>query len=144
MKGIILLTLLLNCATGISQSEFPNGQKTERSTSYNENWEFFELDEPIKVRILFHLPSSGLCGNLAFASVSIVQTKDDKIFRILDLCNTENIPENKIVEIIPSKKPEFYVQLPSRTFINPKTGKVEAFELDKKTLKTTHGNIETK
>ncbi|QXP79015.1 MULTISPECIES: hypothetical protein [Winogradskyella] len=143
MKKIILLTLLLNCGIGISQNEFPNGQKNESFSSYNENWEFFELDEPIEVRILLHLPSSGLCGHLAFASVSIVQTKDEKTFRILDLCNTKDIPENKIVKIIPSKKPEFSVLLPSRTFINPKTGKVEAFELDKKTLKTTYGNIET-
>ncbi|WP_299229773.1 hypothetical protein [uncultured Psychroserpens sp.] len=144
MKKIILLIFLLNCGIGFSQNEFPSGQKNETFSSYDKDWEFFELDEPIEVRILMHLPSSGLCGYLAFASVSIVQTKDEKIFRILDLCNTKDIPENKIVKIIPAKKPEFSVLLPARTFINQKTGKVEQFELDKKTLKTTYGQIKTK
>ena len=144
MKKIILLTFLLNCGIGISQNEFPEGQKNESFSSYNENWEFFDLDEPIEVRILLHLPSSGLCGNLAFASVSIVQTKDERIFRILDLCNNKNIPENEIVKIIPTKKPVFSVLLPSRTFINPKTGKAEQYDLDKETLKTTYVHIEQK
>ena len=142
MKKTILLIFLLNCGTGISQNEFPRGQKNESFSSYDKNWEFFELDETIEVRILMHLPSSGLCGTLAFASVSIVQTKDEKTFRILDLCNTTEISKNKIVKIVPTKKPKFSVMLPSRTFINPKTGKIEQYELDKKTLKTTYVHIQ--
>ena len=143
MKKIIFLTFLLCCGIGISQNELPKGQKTESFSSYDKNWKFFKLDETIEVRILNHLPSSGLCGNLAFASVSIVQTKDEQIFRILDLCNNENISENEFVKIVPTTKPEFSVLLPSRTFLNPKTGNVEQFDLDKKTLNTTYGNIET-
>ena len=76
--------------------------------------------------------------------MSIVQTKDEQIFRILDLCNNSNLYENEIVKIIPTKKPEFSVLLPSRTFINPQTEKVEQYEWDKKTLKTTYGHIKNK
>ena len=138
----IFLIFLLSCGISISQNDL-KGQTTKTFSSHNERWQFFELDEPIEVRILMHSPSSGLCGVLAFASVSIVQTRDDRIFRILDLCNTKDFPENKVVKIVPSKKPEFSVLLPSRTFFNSKTGKVEQFELDKKILKTTYVHIES-
>jgi hypothetical protein len=137
---VIFILLFWSC----KPTTFPIGQKNETFNSYDENWKFFELDEPIKARVLIHLPSTGLCGNIAFASVSIVQTKDEQTFRILDLCNNSNISENEIVKIIPAKKPEFSVLLPSRTFINPQTEKAEQYDWDKETLKTTYGHIENK
>jgi hypothetical protein len=137
---VIFILLFWSC----KPTTFPIGQKNETFNSYDENWKFFELDEPIEARVLIHLPSTGLCGNIAFASVSIVQTKDEQTFRILDLCNNSNISENEIVKIIPAKKPEFSVLLPSRTFINPQTEKAEQYDWDKETLKTTYGHIENK
>ena len=81
---------------------------------------------------------------MAFASVSLIEIENGQIIRLLSLCNNSTYNENDIVNITPSKKPEFSVILPYRTFINPKTNKTEQFEIDKKTLKTTYGQIEKK
>lgn len=108
------------------------------------NWQYFNLEKAIDVKIINHLQSLTLCGNTAFASVTIVETKEGEKIRILDLCNTSNYEENEIVKVLPAVKPQFNVLFPNRTYKNPETNQIEPFELDLKVLKTTYGSLPEK
>lgn len=109
-----------------------------------ENWQYFELEKAIEVKIINHLPAPALCGNLAFASVTIAETKEGEKIRILDLCNTSNYNENEIVKVWPEKKPEFSVLFPNRMLKNPKTKQNEAFKIDLEVSKTAYGSLPKK
>ena len=130
-------SVIFNCKSTIETTE-----KKENLKSNELNWEYFELKKPIEGKIIYHLKSGGLCGIAAFASVSIVETQNEGIFRVLDLCNNLEISENELVKITPSKKPEYHVILPSRTFVSQEFNKTENIEFENKILKTTYGNIE--
>ena len=107
-------------------------------------WEYFELESTIDVKIINHIPAPALCGTIAFASVTIVETKEGQKIRILDLCNSSDYNENEIVKISPQKKPKFNVMLPYRMIKNVKTKQNEYSELDIKILKTAYGNLPKK
>ena len=107
----------------------------------NKNWEYFELENEIEVKIIDHIPAPALCGNFAFASVTIVKTKDGEIIRVLDLCNTSDYNVNEIVKVLMAKRPEFNVMLPHRMIKNTKTKQYEHFGNDVKILKTTYGYL---
>lgn len=130
-------SVIFNCKSTIETTE-----KKENLKSNELNWEYFELKKPIEGKIIYHLKSGSLCGIAAFASVSIVETQNEGIFRVLDLCNNLEISENELVKITPSKKPEYHVILPSRTFVIQEFNKTENIEFENKILKTTYGNIE--
>ena len=112
--------------------------------SSDKNWQYFELEKAIDVKIINHLPSPALCGNFAFASVTIVETEDGEKIRILDLCNSFIYKENEIVKVWPAKKPEFSVMFPNRMIKNPKTNQTEPLDIDLKVLKTAYGSLPKK
>ena len=139
-KLLFLLFILFICGCKTSQIS----ERLAINSNSDNNWEYFELENEIEAKIIDHLPAPALCGNLAFASVTIVQSKDGEIIRILDLCNTSNYNENEIVKILKAKKPEFNVMLPYRMIKNPKTKQYEYFENDVKILKTAYGYLPKK
>ena len=112
--------------------------------SSENNWNYFELENDIEAKIIDHLPAPALCGDLAFASVTIIETKEKEKIRILDLCNNSNYNKNQIVKVLTTKKPEFNVMVPHRMFKNQKTKQYEYFESDLKILKTAFDKIEMK
>ncbi len=139
------ITLFVFLTFGIySCKTIPTEGSQITSFSSDKNWQYFELEKAIDVKIINHLPSPALCGNFAFASVTIVETKDGEKIRIVDLCNTSNYNENDTVKVGPAKKPEFSVMFPNRMFKNPKTNQIESFEIDMKVLKTAYGSLPKK
>lgn len=137
---LFLLIVLVNygCKT------IPIEENQITTFSSDENWQYFELEKVVEVKIINHLPAPALCGNLAFASVTIVETKEGEKIRILDLCNSSNYKENEIVKVWPEKKPEFGVIFPNRMFKNHKTKKNEPFKIDLEVLKTAYGSLTEK
>ncbi len=135
--SIILLGFIIfdSCSTKYSKEI----QITEFSSE--KNWQYFDLDKPVYVKIISHLPTTNLCGNIAVASVTIAETKENDTIRILDLCSSIDCQRNDVMKITPAIKPDFHVILPYRTIKNPKTKKNEAVEMDMKILKTTYGNL---
>ena len=129
---------IYNCKT------IPTKESQITTFSSDKNWQYFELEKAIDVKIINHLPSPALCGNFAFASVTIVETEDGEKIRILDLCNTSNYKESEMVKVWPAKKPEFSVMFPNRMLKNSKTNKVEPFDIDLKVLKTAYGSLPKK
>ncbi len=104
-----------------------------------DNWEYFDLEKVISVKIIRHLPSPALCGNFAFASVTIVKTNDGDTIRILDLCNVLDYKKNDTIKVLPQKKPAFSVMFPYIKIQNPTTNELETVNLDKRILKTAYG-----
>jgi hypothetical protein len=112
--------------------------------SSGENWQYFELEKAIEIKIINHLPAPTLCGNFAFASVTIAETKEGEKIRILDLCNTFNYAENEMVKVWPAKKPEFNVMFPNRMLKNLQPKQNEPFKIDLEVLKTAYGSLPKK
>lgn len=139
---IILFTFLtfgIYCCNTIPKEE-------SQILSYGEekDWQYFELEKAIEVKIIDHSPSPALCGNLAFASVTIVETKEGERIRILDVCNTSAYRENEIVKVLPAKKPDFNVIFSKKTFGIPKRYQNKSLQIDLKVVKTTYGSLPRK
>ncbi len=140
-KIILFLLLIL----GIYSCKTIPAEESQITTfGSDENWQYFELEKAIEVKIICHLPAPALCGNLAFASVTIVETKEGEKIRILDLCNSSDYKENEIVKVWPEEKPAFNVLFPNRMLKNPKTNKNEPFKIDLEVLKTAYGSLPNK
>lgn len=121
-----------------------SGYKEIQIAEFNseKNWQYFNLDKTIFVKVIDHLPASYLCGTIAVASIAIAETKENDTIRILDLCGSNfNPKKNDIVKITPTEKPDFNVILPYRMIQNLKTKKNEPVELDIKILRTIYGNL---
>jgi hypothetical protein len=139
------ITLFAFLTFGIySCKTIPREESQITTFSSDKNWQYFELEKAIDVKIINHLPSPALCGNFAFASVTIVETKDGEKIRILDLCNTSNYKENETVKVWPAQKPEFNVMFPNRMFKNSTNNQVKPFETDLKVFKTAYGSLPKK
>jgi hypothetical protein len=129
---LFLFQCLFGCKTvGKSKNEVMNIS--------SDNWEYFVLEKEISVKIIRHLPSQAICGNLAFASVTIVKTQEGDTIRILDLCNTLDYNENETIKVLPQEKPQFNVMFPYIKIQNPTTKELEIVKTDKRVLKTTYG-----
>ncbi|MDT0554554.1 hypothetical protein [Patiriisocius hiemis] len=115
-------------------------------TSFQDNWEFFDLKEIIKVKVIKHVPAYAFCGPIATASMTIVEKSDGEVIRVLDLCNMDdNFEVNSYIFVLPEKKPDFYVSPPFMCIQNEKTNSFESItkEFDTKVLETTYGSIVT-
>jgi hypothetical protein len=141
----VKITIFLFITLGIyGCKSIPKEEQQITTFGSDKNWQYFELEKAIEVKIINHLPAPALCGNLAFASVTIAETKEGEKIRILDLCNTSNYKENEIVKVWPEKKPEFGVIFPNRMLKNTKTKKNEPFKIDLEVLKTAYGSLPKK
>ena len=112
------------------------------SDSIRKNWKYFKLKTNTQAFVIDHLPSPALCGTLAFASVTIVQTEDGETFRVLNLCNSKTYTTHQKIKIIPSIKPKFNVILPSQSVIMQNNESKIELEYNNQILKTTWAIIE--
>ena len=140
MKCIKIIVFTFLCFGMYSCTTIPKEENQIVTYSTEANWQYFDLEKAIDVKIINHLQSVTFCGTTAFASVTIVETKEGEKIRILDLCNTSNYEENEIIKVLPAVKPKFNVLFPNRILINPETKQNKPVELDLKVLKTTYGS----
>ncbi len=86
-------------------------QDAGRTSNCADKWKYSSLNKPILGQVVAHV-KSGPCGNIAFASVTIIRLGNDTI-RVLELCDNEkDFNYNQSVVVAKSKKPNFGVALP--------------------------------
>ncbi len=80
---------------------------------FQDVWVYIELQDTIQVKVVKHYDSIGLCGSMAFASMTIVETDKNQQIRLLDLCGTNlKIKKDQRISIKPAQTPSFSVSLP--------------------------------
>lgn len=120
-KLLLIFGLFLGGVQTIEDPKFTDG---------DQNWDFFELTEPIKIKVIRHEVATVECGVVSSTAMTIGQTMEGDTIRVLDLCNTKNVfNANETVTVKPAKKPEFNSLLPQQLLE------------DKKITKTTYGTI---
>ena len=109
---------------------------------FTDNWEYFDLDDTIKLKVISHYLATVDCGILATASLTIGTSESGEAIRVLELCNTKkDFTPNEIIKVIPAKKPPFQV-MHTRVFIQGTQGHITPDNFDISTLKTTYGTLE--
>lgn len=99
VKQIILFVfILVSYLVSFSQTKEQEAKGQECKT----NWKFRQFKQSIKGEVLYHRKALALCGKVSTASVTIIQTKNRNIIRVLEMCNTEkDFEKGAIVKIIP-------------------------------------------
>jgi hypothetical protein len=104
-KALLTISLLFFCLNIYSQKK---QLLIANSNSCIKKWVIKELKDTIKVKVAYYYKSPWPCGVLATAEVIIVKDEENRLFRVIDLCNTDiNIKPLKRITIMPSSNPNF-------------------------------------
>lgn len=100
----ILLLFFVNTCIG----QFKDSDLIANSNKCRDKWQFKNLNEKMEAKVLYYSVAPWLCGNMATAGILIVKTAANKIYRIIELCNTDSLykPFEDII-VTPTSKPSF-------------------------------------
>lgn len=106
-------------------------------------WNYFVVKDSVRGKIVSYLPAPAMCGYFAFASVTIVETENHELIRVVGLCNTsDEFKKGQVVKIAAQNDPGFDVVFPFNYVQNKETKKVESVsEYDSKVLNTCWGTL---
>ena len=143
---IASLTLIVSCRSGqVSQDGITVSTKTIRvaESMSSSCFNYLTTKDTIQGTVLLHFCASGLCGRMAFASLTILQTNRDTV-RVLEMCNScsnnKVLVKNDSVTFIPTERPPFSVGLPMIRLVN---GVKEQFDINPEdcSFKTYYGYL---
>ena len=102
---IIWTTFLFAC--GVKSS--PPIQGEQLLNDCQKRWKILELKNQFTGKVLFHRTASPPCGVLATGAVTLIQTDDGNIYRVIEYCNTD---KNFTVGSSVVVKPETNAKIP--------------------------------
>ena len=106
------ISIVVSCVINHISLAQTGSPDTNQFSLCADKWKYFELEKQITGQVIEHA-KAGPCGNIAFASITIIKLLPNDTIRVLELCNDEKYFQyNQTVTVAPAKKPPFGVSLP--------------------------------
>ena len=106
MRYQIFMILLFLTNTCIGQ--FKDSDLIANSNKCRDKWQFKTLQEKLEGKVLYHSVAPWPCGNMATAGIVIIKTAANKIYRIIEMCNTDSLYKvSENIVVTSTSKPTF-------------------------------------
>jgi hypothetical protein len=102
---LFTLFIILACREP-SQKEWDDFAKCRNS------WQYFNVKDSLKGKVLFHKMATIEYGFLSTASLTLIETEEGDTIRVLDLCNTKkDFRTGSFVTLRAQRKPDFSIDI---------------------------------
>lgn len=104
IKGIALLLIIITLISCSQQSAKTTSGQSDVDDC-KKRWKILEPKTQMVGKVMFHATPGIACGVLATGSVTIIQTANGDVFRVIELCNLEKkFTKGMTVRVEPHEK----------------------------------------